>query len=119
MFDLSLAPAALDGKRDSASFFNLYHACVGYKVVECAAVGCEHPKVSKAKTANRKRCNNVSKQCCSWVEQLARFGNKLDPPDLHTQCLTFECPEVNEKQQALEIEKQLVYQPLKRSRSII
>ena len=73
VFDLSLAPAALNDKRDSASFFNLYHACVGYKVVECAAVGCQHPKVSKAETPNRKRRDNVSKQCCSWVEQLARF----------------------------------------------
>ena len=73
MFDLGLAPAALDGKRDSAVFFDFYDACVGYKVVECAAMGCQHPKVSKAETPNRKRRNNVSKQCGSWVEQLARF----------------------------------------------
>ena len=67
------------------------------KVVERAAMGCQHPKVSKAKTANRKRRDKVSKQSRSWVEQLARFGNKLDPPDLHTQRLTFECPEVKRK----------------------
>ena len=82
-------------------------------------MGCQHPKVSKAETPNRKRRDKVSKQSRSWVEQLARFGNKLDPPDLHTQRLTFECPEVNEKQQALKIKKQLVYQPLKGRISII
>ena len=98
VFDLSLAPADPNDRRDSAGFFDLNYACIGYKVVERAAMGCQHPKVSKAETPNRKRRDKVSKQSRSWVEQLARFGNKLDPPDLHTQRLTFECPEVNEKQ---------------------